>query len=331
MYTDNDGQNTLPDESTREVIDYCRSIQGKDLEVFKRIAGPAPDLSDIPPEYEGLAQDIAIDHERAQGALEGIKAAIDFYADYSEPVTADEIIDHEESDPEALLDLISVLRTTEALIRVRKSLPSSGLPSKDIEELDSELSETIDQGAALLATFFQNEHRYFYETVGDFDCRAAEICIALADKLAGDPAESGNVFDIVDEIFRSLELDAKREGGLLSLSKLQEARAKFEAMKAKYHEKRVRSGRAKGFASARGKTEAEQKPQILNAILYTRTYPAYLHKNMKERTRDFLEWRQTKEAQGKLRYRPGQAIGETQARVHLQEANEFLKQAENSE
>ena len=37
MYTDNDGQDTLPDESTREVIDYCRSIQGKDLEVFKLI------------------------------------------------------------------------------------------------------------------------------------------------------------------------------------------------------------------------------------------------------------------------------------------------------
>ena len=34
MYTDNDGQDTLPDERTREVIDYCRSIQGKDLEVF---------------------------------------------------------------------------------------------------------------------------------------------------------------------------------------------------------------------------------------------------------------------------------------------------------
>lgn len=185
MYTGNDGQNTLPDESTREVIDYCRSIQGKDLEVFKRIAGPAPDLSDIPPEYEGLAQDIAIDHERAQGALEGIKAAIDFYADYSEPVTADEIIDHEESDPEALLDLISVLRTTEALIRVRKSLPSSGLPTKDLGELDSELGQTIGQGAALLATFFQNDHRYFYETVGDFDRRAADIGIALADKLTG--------------------------------------------------------------------------------------------------------------------------------------------------
>ena len=127
-----------------------------------------------------------------------------------------------------------------------------------------------------------------------------------------------------------MELEANRKGGQLSLSKLQEARAKVEGMKAKYHEERVRGGRAKGFASTRGKTEAEQKPQILDAILYTRTYPAYLHKTMKERTRDFLEWRQTKEAQGKLQYRPGVAIGETQARRHLQEADEFLKQVENS-
>lgn len=159
MYTDNDGQDTLPDESTREVIDYCRSIQGKDLEVFKLLT--------------------------SRETVREIKNVIGFFADYSEPVTEDELIDDNESGPEALLDLISVLRTTEALIRVRKSLPTSGLPSKDIGELDIELSQTIGQGAALLATFFQNDHRYFYETVGDFDRRGADIGIALADKLTG--------------------------------------------------------------------------------------------------------------------------------------------------
>ena len=179
MYTDNDGQDTLPDERTREVIDYCRSIQGKDLEVFKLIhpSDEAPG-KDTPTGERG-------DYFNRLEALEGIKGAIDFYADYSEPVTEDELIEYEESDPEALLDLISVLRTTEALIRVRKSLPTSGLPAKDIGELDSEISETINQGAALLAAFFQNEHCYFYETVGDFDSRAADIGIALEDKLTG--------------------------------------------------------------------------------------------------------------------------------------------------
>lgn len=159
MYTDNDGQDTLPDESTREVIDYCRSIQGKDLEVFKLLT--------------------------SRETVREIKNVIGFFADYSEPVTEDELIDDNESGPEALLDLISVLRTTEALIRVRKSLPTSGLPSKDIGELGIELSQTIGQGAALLATFFQNDHSYFYETVGDFDRRGADIGIALADKLTG--------------------------------------------------------------------------------------------------------------------------------------------------
>lgn len=65
---------------------------------------------------------------------------------------------------------------------MRKSLPTSGLPTKDLGELDNELSETIGQGAALLATFFQNDHRYFYETVGDFDRRAADLCMELARK-----------------------------------------------------------------------------------------------------------------------------------------------------
>jgi len=159
MYTDNDGQDTLPDESTREVIDYCRSIQGKDLEVFKLInPGDEAPSKDTPTGARG-------DYFNRLEALEGIKGAIDFYADYSEPVTEDELIGYEESDPEALLDLISVLRTTEALIRVRKSLPTSGLPAKDLGELDSELGQTIGQGAALLATFFQNDHSYFYEII----------------------------------------------------------------------------------------------------------------------------------------------------------------------
>lgn len=165
--TPTDGQSTLQaeDEATRGAIEYCRSIQGKDLEVFKLI-NPG-------------------DEAHTTGTLEGIKGAIDFYADYSEPVTEDELIEYEESEPEALLDLISVLRTTEALIRVRKSLPTSGLPAKDLGRLDSELSETIGQGAALLATFFQNEHRYFYETVGYFDRRAADLCMKLARKTIG--------------------------------------------------------------------------------------------------------------------------------------------------
>lgn len=144
------------------------------------------------------------------------------------------------------------------------------------------------------------------------------------------PSDSGNVFDDMDELLGALEFNAKRNGGRLDITEIQAARAKFEERKAKHHEERVRSGRAKGFASARGKPEAEQKPQILDAILYTRTYPARFYKNMTERTRDFLAWRQTKEAQGKLQYRPGLAIGETQARRHLQEADEFLKQVENS-
>lgn len=159
MYTDNDGQDTLPDESTREVIDYCRSIQGKDLEVFKLLT--------------------------SREAVREIKDVIGFFTDYSEPVTEDELIGYEESDPEALLDLISVLRTTEALIRVRKSLPTSGLPAKDLGELDSELGQTIGQGAALLATFFQNDHSYFYETVGDFDRRGADLCMKLVRKTIG--------------------------------------------------------------------------------------------------------------------------------------------------
>lgn len=179
MYTDNDGQNTLPDESTREVIDYCRSIQGKDLEVFKLIhpSDEAPG-KDTPTGERG-------DYFNQLEALEGLKGAIDFYADYSEPVTEDDLIEYEERDPEALLDLISVLRTTEALIRVRKSLPTSGLPAKDLGELDSELGQTIGQGAALLATFFQNDHSYFYETVGDFDRRGADLCMKLVRKTIG--------------------------------------------------------------------------------------------------------------------------------------------------
>ena len=76
-------------------------------------------------------------------------------------------------------------RQTEALIRVRKSLPTSGLPSEDIGELDIELSQTIGQGAALLATFFQNDHSYFYETVGDFDRRGADLCMKLVRKTIG--------------------------------------------------------------------------------------------------------------------------------------------------
>ena len=145
------------------------------------------------------------------------------------------------------------------------------------------------------------------------------------------PSDSGNFIDVVDELFKSLELDAKRKGGQLSLAKLQAARAKIEGTKAKYHEERVRGGRAKGFASAHGKTEAEQKPQILDAILFTRCYRADTYKNTKERVMDFLAWRQTKEAQGKLRYRPGRTIGETQARVHLREADDFLERVKNSE
>ena len=159
MDTENGGHDTQPDEITRDIIDYCLSIRRKDLEVFKLLT--------------------------SRETVRELKDVIAFFADYSEPVAADEIIDYEESDPEALLDLISVLRTTEALIHVKESLPTSGLPAKDLGELDNDLSETIGQGAALLATFFQNNHSYFYETVGDFDRRAADIGIALADKLTG--------------------------------------------------------------------------------------------------------------------------------------------------
>ena len=144
------------------------------------------------------------------------------------------------------------------------------------------------------------------------------------------PSDSGNFIDVVDELFKSLELDAKRKGGQLSLAKLQAARAKFDGMKAKYHEERVRGGRAKGFASARGKPEAEQKPQIQDAILYARSCPPQYFSSTKVRVRDFLVWRQSKDNREKLRYRPGKEIGETQARIHLQEADEFLKQVENS-
>ena len=206
MYTDNDGQDTLPDESTREVIDYCRSIQGKDLEVFKLI-NPGDEVpgKDTPTGARG-------DYFNQMEALEGIRGAIDFYADYSEPVTGDELIEYEESDPEALLDLISVLRTTEALIRVRKSLPTSGLPSEDIGELDIELSQTIGQGAALLAAFFQNDHRYFYETVGDFDRRAAfdhfmaDLCIELAKRLSEAAYELKDLQEDLNSILRGAEL-----------------------------------------------------------------------------------------------------------------------------
>lgn len=179
MDTENGGHNTQPDEITREVIDYCRSIQGKDLEVFKLInPGDEAPSKDTPTGARG-------DYFNRLEALEGIKGAIDFYADYSEPVTEDELIGYEESDPEALLDLISVLRTTEALIHVKESLPTSGLSSKDLSEIGNGLKQAINQGAALLDTFFQNDHRYFYENVRDFDRRAADIGIALADKLTG--------------------------------------------------------------------------------------------------------------------------------------------------
>lgn len=185
--TDTDGQSTLQvaDEATREAIEYCRRIQGTDLEVFKLISGPEPDLSDVPPEYADLARDIEIDHARDQEALEGIKNAIDFYADYSEPVTPDELIEYEERDPEALLDLISVLRTTEALIHVKKSLPTYGLSTGDMDELEQEIQGTIDQGAALLTLFFRNDHRHFYETLGEYNARADTLAFTLADKAAG--------------------------------------------------------------------------------------------------------------------------------------------------
>lgn len=185
--TDTDGQSTLQvaDEATREAIEYCRRIQGTDLEVFKLISGPELDLSDVPPEYADLARDIEVDHARDQEALEGIKDAIDFYADYSEPVTPDELIEYEERDPEALLDLISVLRTTEALIHVKKSLPTYGLSTGDTGELEQEIQGTIDQGAALLTLFFRNDHRHFYETLGEYNARADALAFTLADKAAG--------------------------------------------------------------------------------------------------------------------------------------------------
>lgn len=185
--TDTDGQSTLQvaDEATREAIEYCRRIQGTDLEVFKLISGPELDLSDVPPEYADLARDIEIDHARDQEALEGIKDAIDFYADYSEPVTPDELIEYEERDPEALLDLISVLRTTEALIHVKKSLPTYRLSTGDMDELEQEIQGTIDQGAALLTLFFRNDHRHFYETLGEYNARADALAFTLADKAAG--------------------------------------------------------------------------------------------------------------------------------------------------
>ena len=185
--TDTDGQSTLQvaDEATREAIEYCRRIQGTDLEVFKLIAGPEPDLSDVPPEYADLARDIEIDHARNQEVLEGIMDAIDFYADYAEALTGDAIADYKEGERDTLLDLISVLRTTEALIHVKKSLPTYGLSTGDAGEIGKEIQGTIEQGAALLTLFFRNDHRYFYDTLGDFNRRVTEVIIALSGKLAG--------------------------------------------------------------------------------------------------------------------------------------------------
>ena len=82
--------------------EYCRRIQGTDLEVFKRIAGPEPDLSDVPPEYADLARDIERDHARNQEVLEGIMDAIDFYADYAEALTGDAIADYKEGERDTL-------------------------------------------------------------------------------------------------------------------------------------------------------------------------------------------------------------------------------------
>jgi hypothetical protein len=52
---------------------------------------------------------------------------------------------------------------------------------------------------------------------------------------------------------------------------------------------------------------------------------------MKERVRDFLVWRQSKDNREKLRYRPGKEIGETQAGIHLREADVFLSLSKKSE
>lgn len=250
MYTDNDGQDTLPDESTREVIDYCRSIQGKDLEVFKLI-NPGDEVpgKDTPTGARG-------DYFNQMEALEGIRGAIDFYADYSEPVTEDELIDDNESGPEALLDLISVLRTTEALIRVRKSLPTSGLPSEDIGELDNELSETIGQGAALLATFFQNDHRYFYETVGDFDRRAAfdhfmaDLSIELAKRLSEAAYELKDLQEDLNSILRGAEL----RGETQTASQLSCVLTKLKVNSAK-KSRAFQEGAAKASEAKRLKTQ----------------------------------------------------------------------------
>lgn len=148
------------------------------------------------------------------------------------------------------------------------------------------------------------------------------------------PIDVRRILEACNEELEALEIKAVSQGGNLSYKDIQATRATIwklgEEVLKQYHGERVRSGQAKGFASARGKPEAEQKPQIQDAILYARSYPPQFFSSMKERVRDFLVWRQSKDIREKLRYRPGKEIGETQAGIHLREADVFLSLSKKS-
>jgi len=162
----------IEDEAIAEIVEYCRSIQGKRLKVFDLIdpskgknAEPIP-ASELPP---GVTPgDLMAEAEWTTARVEEIKAVIDYMADYSDPVTEDELIGYYEADIDATADFICTLRTVEALIGVKDAISSYGLKPNELKEFSKDLTALIARGAALISLFFVSDHRYYYETVGDF-------------------------------------------------------------------------------------------------------------------------------------------------------------------
>lgn len=178
----------LNDEAVAEIVEYCRSIQGKHLKVFDLIdpnygkEKKPVRLEDLPPGV--LPGDFLADAEYTTGTVEGLKAVIDYMADFSEPVTEDDLIGYYEADTDATIDLICTLRTVEALIGIRDTIQTYGLKPDELKVLSKDLTALIDRGAALLSIFFVSDHRYYYDTVADFEAQNDDLIARLVKALS---------------------------------------------------------------------------------------------------------------------------------------------------
>lgn len=176
----------IHDEAIAEIVAYCKSIQGKRLKVFDLIEGDSKNAPKLPSGvFPGELFDL---EEQTTGTVKKIKDAIKFMADYSEPITQDELIELSTADIDATADLICTLRTVEALIGVKEAIPSYGLKSDELKEFSKDLKALIDQGAALLSVFFNSDHRFYYENEGDFRKKNDELIFRLVKALRGQGA-----------------------------------------------------------------------------------------------------------------------------------------------